>query len=399
MNYALITLWHERQRFVPAVLAVGFSMLLITLQSGLLLGQLELMSTPVDRAAADLWVGHPKVRSVDLGRAIPRAWTARLAVQPEVERVDPYVQGAAYWIRPCDGGPEVCMVIGACLDRDSLGAVDRLREDPELRARLAEPGGVVVDESELDRLGLKPCPPQPASADVDEAGPDRAEINLRRAEPAAEINGQRVRVVGRVSGLGTLGGPYVFCSLETARRLLHQPADQTTYLLARCRDPGAAEQVVARLGRYGDTMSAFTGPAFSRRSRLYWLFRTKAGVALGCCAVLGLLVGAVVTGQTLYAATAASLREYAVLQAQGIPRWRIRGAVLAQSFWVGVAGVGLTLPLALLLAAAGGGLGIQVRLDPRLVGGAAAVTMAMALLSGLVALRSLRQLQPVQLLR
>src|SRR3954452_9212976 len=48
MSYALTTLGHERQRFLPAVLAVAFSALLIALQSGLLLGLLTLMSTPVD---------------------------------------------------------------------------------------------------------------------------------------------------------------------------------------------------------------------------------------------------------------------------------------------------------------------------------------------------------------
>ena len=38
MSYALATLWYERQRFLPGVLAVGFSALLIALQCGLLLG-------------------------------------------------------------------------------------------------------------------------------------------------------------------------------------------------------------------------------------------------------------------------------------------------------------------------------------------------------------------------
>jgi len=99
MHYSLITFWHERQRFLPAVLAVAFSALLIDLQGGLLVGLLELMSTPVDHAAADVWVGHPKVRSVDLGQPIPAEWRARLARQPEVTRVDPCVLGFAYWVR------------------------------------------------------------------------------------------------------------------------------------------------------------------------------------------------------------------------------------------------------------------------------------------------------------
>ena len=46
---------------------------------------------------------------------------------------------------------------------------------------------------------------------------------------------------------------------------------------------------------------------FSARTRWHWLTATKSGIAVGGSAILGLLVGAVVTSQTLYAATAASL--------------------------------------------------------------------------------------------
>jgi TRAP-type mannitol/chloroaromatic compound transport system permease large subunit len=37
MNFALATIWHERNRFLPGVLAVAFSALLIAIQFGVLL--------------------------------------------------------------------------------------------------------------------------------------------------------------------------------------------------------------------------------------------------------------------------------------------------------------------------------------------------------------------------
>ena len=43
--------------------------------------------------------------------------------------------------------------------------------------------------------------------------------------------------------------------------------------------------------------------------------------------LLGLLVGAAITSQSLFGATVASLREFAVLRAMGIPRWRMAGVV------------------------------------------------------------------------
>src|SRR5437762_5160737 len=88
MNFSLATLWHERNRFLPGVLAVAFSALLITVQFGILLGLLSLTSVPVDLATADLWIGDPQVLSVDVTEAIPEAWLTRVQSQPEVDRVE-----------------------------------------------------------------------------------------------------------------------------------------------------------------------------------------------------------------------------------------------------------------------------------------------------------------------
>src|SRR5436309_4212840 len=100
MTYALQTLWHERQRYLPGVLAVAFSALLIALQCGLLLGLFSITSLPIDHTRADIWMGAPEVLSVDLGRPIPEADSARLAIQPEVDHTESYVQGFAYWSKP-----------------------------------------------------------------------------------------------------------------------------------------------------------------------------------------------------------------------------------------------------------------------------------------------------------
>jgi putative ABC transport system permease protein len=111
------------------------------------------------------------------------------------------------------------------------------------------------------------------------------------------------------------------------------------------------------------------------------------------------MVGAVVTSQTLYAATAASLKEYAVLRALGIPRWRMVLTVLAQAFWVGVTGIILAIPIILTLKHFGTEVGAKVLTPWWLWVISVTVTMGMALLSGLLALRSLRHVEPVTLLR
>jgi putative ABC transport system permease protein len=372
MSYALTILWYERQRFLAGVLAIAFSALLIALQCGLLLGMFTFASLPVDHTQAHAWVGAPHVASVDLGRPIPESYQSRVAAQPEVERCEIFVQAFTYWVRP-DGGFELCMVVGSRLEDDALGAVRELT--PELRTALTEPGTVVVDESDLDRLGIQ------GVGDI------------------AQVEDQQVRVVGILHGFRGIAGAYVFCSVETARLLLHLRPEQTIYVLARCHDPADAPAVVERLRATYPNLSAFTSEELSLRSRLHWLTKTKAGIALGYTAALGLLVGAVVTSQTLYAATAASLREYAVLWALGIPRWRMASLVLALSFWVGVAGILLAVPAVFTLAQGAELLGVRVLLPLWLLLATAAVTLAMALLSGLAALRLLWRMEPAILLR
>src|SRR5437764_2260637 len=186
MSYALATLWYERQRYLPGILAVAFSALLIALQCGLLLGLFSITSLPVDHTHADVWIGARDVLSVDLGRPVPERFLSVVASQPEVEHVEVYLQGFTYWSKP-SGGSELAMVIGSRLGDDALGAVGELT--PELRRRLTEPGTVVVDESEMARLGV------------------------RGAGDRAEVGGRRVRVVGLVRAVKSLWGAYIFCSV------------------------------------------------------------------------------------------------------------------------------------------------------------------------------------------
>jgi putative ABC transport system permease protein len=372
MSYSLSTLWYERQRYLPGVLAVAFSALLIALQCGLLLGLFSITSIPIDNTRAHIWMGAPQVLSVDLGRPIREDYFARMAAIPEVAHTETYLQGFAYWSKP-DGGTELCMIVGSSLEKDALGRVKELT--PEMCTLLTEPGTIVVDESDLGRLGIK------------------------KVGDTAEISGYRVRVVGLTKGLKSLAGPYVFCSRRTAHDRLRLLPGQVTYVLGKCHNAADAPKVAARLRQEYNNVTAYPSDEFSFRSRMHWLTKTKAGIALGYAAALGLLVGAVVTSQTLYAATVASLREFAVLRALGIPRWRMALMVMAQSFWIGIIGVSLALPAVHGLAELADHLGVRVLLPTWLQGAATGVTLAMAMLAGLFALRSLRQVEPATLLR
>ncbi|MGH7173074.1 MAG: ABC transporter permease, partial [Gemmataceae bacterium] len=195
MNYTRSVLWHERTRYLAGVVAVAFSATLIYLQFGMLLGLFSLTSTPIDHATADIWISHPRVHSVDLGRPIPLRWQGRLAVQPEVVHTEAYLLGVVELEKPGQR-PQLCTVIGPRLGEHSVGAPRELT--PRMRQLLSEKGAIVVDAADLGALGLT------------------------GVGDTAQVFGHRVKVVEVFRGgtLRSLALPYLVCSVETARWLL-----------------------------------------------------------------------------------------------------------------------------------------------------------------------------------
>ena len=122
-------------------------------------------------------------------------------------------------------------------------------------------------------------------------------------------------------------------------------------------------------------------------------------MVLLCTLVLALLVGLAVTSETLYAAVLSQAKEFAVLEALGVPRKKAVDLVLAQSFWLGVGGILVALPVTVLLARAALWLQTQVVLSALVLSVTFVLTLAMATVSGLLSLRALRNIEPAKLLR
>jgi putative ABC transport system permease protein len=370
------TLLHEWRRFLPAILAVGFAGLLQLLQAALVLGIFGSASVYVTGSAADLWVGYPGTQSVNLGRAVDPNIEARLWMDPAVERVEPFLWLDADWRGGEGTGGESVFVSGIDPRADGLMFAHALT--PALRARLYEPDAVIVDRADIDKLGV-------------------------RIGDLAAINGHTVRVVGVSSGLRALGGVNVVSSLDTARALDTDPGDsgQPTYFVARLRDPAQADAVARRLrddGTFGP-YQVWTARQFARRSVLYWMLDTGAGAGVLFLAGIVFLVGAVITSQTLVAAVAGSVREYATLNALGVGVGALRWVVLEQAFWVGALGlVGATVLGAVLLVLAHGQ-DVPVVLNLPATLACVVLSLGLAAVSGLAAVRSLRRADPASLLR
>jgi putative ABC transport system permease protein len=374
MLYALTVIWFEFRRYLAAVLVVAAGCALMGLQFGIMIGLVALVSTPIDRSTADIWVTSRDTPSVDLGTPISREWANRLWREPDIVATDEVIQCYTTWHHP-ERGNVLIVLVGINLSETSLGPLQMLT--PEQRILLTERGTAVVDSSAGGQLG---------ATQVGQVG---------------EILGQRVRVVGFTSGMNTITGPYILCSLETAHQLMRYAgydAGRVTYLLAKCRSPQLVPEVVRNLQQQSN-LATYPAEDFSLKSRLYWLTTTKAGLAVGFVALLGLTVGSLIASQTLYSATLALSRELALLRALGAPLSQIVRFVLYQASIIGFTGIFLGLIMMQGLIVLAEYMGAHPYMNWRLRIGSAIVILLMVLSSGVIALLSLRRTEPIQLLR
>ncbi|MDR2327006.1 MAG: ABC transporter permease [Acidovorax sp.] len=378
------TLVYEWRRFIPSVFAVGFSGVLLAMQAALVLGIFGSAALYVTASSGDIWVGYPGTQSVNFGRDIGRDVEMRMRMDPDITAVESYVWVDGDWRAAqaadtqAQGGVSIYLS-GIATEADSMLFSHALR--PWQRARLREPGAVIVDRADLHTLG------------VDEGG-------------VAWINGHRVRVVAVVSGLRGLGGANVLSSLATAREIAGpEHGLGSTYFVARLKQGVKPSVVRNRLNETGPTQASFgpyeawTARDFARRSQRYWMLDTGAGAGVLFMALIVCLVGSVVTSQSLKAVVAASAREYAVLNALGVSRGALAKVVVEQSFWIGALGFVLAAVASSLLLALAMAYRVPVALTPMAVVLCALLVAVLSLLSGLGAVRSLLRADPASLLR
>ena len=371
------TLVYEWRRFVPVVLAVGFSGLMLVVQAALVLGIFGASALYVNASSADLWAGYPGTQSVNFGRAVSADAEMWLRMDPEVVAVEPYQWVDGDWTpESVDAGSVSIYLSGIAVGPDAMLFSKLL--SPELRKRLREPGAVIVDSADLESLG------------VAEGG-------------KAWINGHPVRVVAAIAGLRGLGGVNVLASLDSARVIGGPQAGRgSTYYVARLADPSRAPAVQARLAQseasFGP-LQVWTAQEFAQRSQQYWLLDTGAGMAVLFMALIVCLVGAVITNQSFAAVVAASAREYATLNARGASRGALARVVIEQACLVGGLGMVLAAVASALLLAVAVFYHVPVAMTLTAALGCAALVALMALMSSVMAVRGLIRTDPALLLR
>lgn len=308
---AIKTLLSDRGKLLTAVVGVVFSVVLVNVQGGLFFGLIRKAALLVDHGHADIWVGHKGMNNVDFPQSIPRRLVQRIRSIEGVRQAEPYIVGHSVMTLP-DGGFEYVVVIGS--DAASMMGTATAGLENEIE-NIRQADGIIVDIFDAEKIG------NPQIGDL------------------REIGRQRARVVGFTEGvLGFLVTPYVFTTIDRAAQFLGRGSNEASYFLVQVDDDASVDAVCDRIQERMPDLVAYTRQQYAAVSMDYWLKRTGLGISFGAATALGLFVGLVIVGQTLYASVLDRLVEFGALKAIGAHERQIRTIILLQSLSLATVG-------------------------------------------------------------
>lgn len=383
---------------MAAVVALAFSGLLILAQVGIFVGIGKGFTAQIDRARADIMVLGPGAKALFGGPSgLPRRMIPLVYSHPEVTQVAP-LDGS--------GGRFQNILSPEQQAKEEARAKSKGKGKPGGSARKSEfvnvtvidaiPGYVTVPtdytQSMIEALR------RPYAIAVDETALKR--LGVKKGDRAL-YNGKTVYVAVVTKGYPNIIQPTLVMSRDTLRMLGEADTGQRVGpLMVEIQDPARAEIVAAQLNKKGDgKFRAWTRQELADANSGAMLDDQIIGIILGFSAFLGLLIGVIITWQTLRGAIMANIKEFASLRALGVSMGDLRNIVMELSFWVGIVGVlaaGLLTWLVSLIAVAGG---VPMYFPPMLIGIVAVFLVVIAMLSGFLSLGILKNSQPADLLR
>ena len=372
-------LWHQKLRMLAATLGITFAVVLIFVQ---LEFREALYASAVryhDGMDYDLVMLSPKTDFLLVSQQFPRNRLYQAQGFEDVASVTPVYLGMAVWRHPSDPKRSRSIFVMG-FDPIDHGFARLISEDNHRQLRI--PYQVL-----FDRLARP------------EYGPV-AELVAERGEVVTEINDREFTVVDLYSvgnSFGLDGG--IITSDLNFRRMFPDRSESSIDLglirLAPGTDPLAVQQRI--LDDLPGDVRVFTREQFAQLEIDHWATTTPIGYVFTFGVIMGLVVGAIIVYQILYADVQDHLKEYATLLAMGYSHRYLNGVVLQEAVVLAVMGFlpGLGIATVLYRVSAE-----ATQLPMAMSVGTAvavfALTLVMCVFSGLLALRKLRAVDPAE---
>ena len=374
---AFKTLFQERGRLIITLVGIVFSTVLTLMEVAIYLGMMGNATALVRHTDADIWIMSKNVPNFDFSQPFPANRIDRVRALDQVLWAEKIHVWFAF-LKLHDGRREQAQVIGFNPDTGIGGPWSMAAGTPALVK-----GGhyIIMDITARQRLGEL------------EIG-SLWELNL--------IKEQSFKLVGLSEGVVSFTTiPVIFTSYNQVDRSLAATdfADQTSFIVVKLRDPATVDAVVRTLRLQLPDNDVYARDAFIDRAVRYWTIQTGMGMAFFLTAILAVLIGGAIVGQTIYAGTMQHLRDYGTLKAMGARNRDINVIILSQAATSAIIGYAIGIVITGLMSGVVTGAGVPMQTPFTLFAVLFVIILLTCLGAAYVSVHKVKMLDPVVVFR
>ncbi len=375
---------HDKRRLLIAIVGIAFAVMLMFQQRGFRLALFDSTVEIVQLMDCDVIVFNSNRFTISNELRFRRSLLDVAASHPQVAEVVPvYLENLAARLRSPGGRARPIRVILWDLNQrlfyDDAGEIERYR------AGLSKPGTAIMDQLSREAYGF------------DLRGGAKFPQN-------GELSRKQLEVIGRFwLGRDFAHDGSLLMSVDNLERYFsYRAADPRTvvdYGVLRLAAGADHRQVAGELrDLLGSQVLVMTKQDFIDREINFWSRSTPIGIIFNIGMALGFVVGVIICYQILANDIAEHLKEFATLKAMGYPNRYFVGVVIRQAIYLSLLGFipGLLLSWGLFWFNSSV-TGLLMRLSGERILVILGLTLAMCIVSGLLALRKLIQADPAAL--
>ncbi len=319
---AIKMLVEDRAKFIGMILALSFSAIIITQQMAIFLGLMRRTYSAIqDTPNAHIWVMNPSVKMIDDINPIREIDLYRVKSIDGIKWAVPFYKGLIRSRLP-NGQFQSCNLYGI----DAATFIGSPHTMLEGRIEdLRKPFSIIINkEGAIDKLAQN-------------QGPEKPKRPLRVGDEI-ELNDKRAVVVGICEITRTFRSePVVYTTFD--RALFYAPFERKrlSFILAEPNSDISAKEACNRIEKITG-LKAYTSQEFEQVTFDYYMKNTGIPINFGIAVLLGLLIGAAITGQIFFNFTSDNLKYLALFSVVGAPRSLLARITLLQSTWVALLG-------------------------------------------------------------
>lgn len=376
---AWLQLTREKLRLLVAVSGVAFAVILIFMQLGFQEALFKSSTRFHEVLNGGLFIISPQQDMVAQPKTISRRRLYQAMGFEGVAAVRPVYMGLAVWKDPTSRGTRTIFIVGIDPSEDAL-LLSRVKEQADV---IRMPDVVLYDEASRPEFG--PIP----------------ELFAAGKAVHTEVANRRI-AVGGLFEMGTsfgIDGTIITSDLNFLRIFPLHPPGLIGIGVIRLQ-PGADPAAIgaAMRAQFPPDVLVLTKSEFIEREKHYWQTSTPIGYVFRFGVIMGLVVGAIIVYQILFADVSDHLAEYATLKAMGYPSSYLFTVVLGEACVLAVLGFlpGMAI-CTWLYRVAGDATRLPLEMSAPIVAFVLNLALLMCSVSGLIAVRKIRSADPAEI--